>query len=41
MNTMFVALLGEWTVLALLTFQLRKQLQKAGESATKSLFAER
>ncbi|HBW88051.1 MAG TPA: ABC transporter permease, partial [Cyanobacteria bacterium UBA11149] len=38
-SAIFIALLGEWTVLALLNLQLVRQLQKAGESATKKLLA--
>lgn len=40
-SAIFIALLGEWTVLGLLNLQLVRQLQKAGESATKKLIASR
>ncbi len=36
-TTIFAALLGEFSVLALLMFRLTKQLRRAGESATKVL----
>jgi hypothetical protein len=38
-TTMFMALLGEWGVLVLLNLQLTRQLRRAGESASKALFA--
>ena len=40
-TTLGLALLGEWTVLVLLNLQLARQLKKAGESASKALFAQR
>ncbi|MBK1989247.1 ABC transporter permease subunit [Sphaerospermopsis aphanizomenoides BCCUSP55] len=39
--TIFMALLSDFTVLALLNFQLRKQVRVLGESATKALLAGR
>jgi len=38
-TTMFMALLSEWAVLVLLNLQLTRQLRRAGESASKTLFA--
>jgi hypothetical protein len=35
-----MALLADFTVLALLNFQLTRQIKLAGESATKALLAE-
>jgi hypothetical protein len=40
-TTILMALLGEWTVLVLLNLRLTRQLRRAGESATKALFAGR
>jgi hypothetical protein len=40
-TTIFMALLSEWGVLVLLNLQLTRQLQRAGESASKALFAGR
>jgi hypothetical protein len=40
-TTVFMALLGEWSVLLLLNLQLTRQLRLAGESATKALLANR
>ncbi|MEH2411120.1 ABC transporter permease subunit [Nostoc sp.] len=40
-TTIFMALLGELSVLALLNFQLTRQVRLAGESATKALLAGR
>ena len=40
-TTMFMALLSEWAVLVLLNLQLTRQLRRAGESASKTLFASR
>jgi hypothetical protein len=39
--TIFMALLGQLSILALLTFQLTRQVKLAGESATKALLAGR
>lgn len=39
-TTIFMALLADFTVLALLNFQLTRQVRLAGESATKALLAE-
>lgn len=39
-TTIFMALLADFTVLALLNFQLTRQIKLAGESATKALLAE-
>ena len=36
-----LALLSQWGILVLLNLRLSKQLQKAGESASKALFVER
>lgn len=41
LETIFLALLGEMTVTALLNVQLHKQMNKLGESATKALLASR
>jgi hypothetical protein len=38
-TTMFMALLSEWAVLVLLNLQLTRQLRRAGDSASKALFA--
>ncbi len=38
--TIFLALLGELSVLVLLNFHLRKQIRLAGESATKALMSQ-
>jgi hypothetical protein len=38
--TIFMALLGEFSVLVLLNFHLRKQVRLAGESATKALMSQ-
>lgn len=38
-TTVFLALLGEWSVVTLFTLQITRQLRKAGESASKTLFA--
>ncbi|MDB9303755.1 MULTISPECIES: hypothetical protein [Cyanophyceae] len=35
-----LAMLGHLSILSLLLFQIKRQLQKAGESATKTLLAE-
>jgi hypothetical protein len=40
-TTMFMALLSEWVVLVLLNLQLTRQLRRAGDSASKALFASR
>ncbi|MEH1801451.1 MAG: ABC transporter permease subunit [Nostoc sp.] len=40
-TTIFMALLAELSILALLNFQLRRQVRLAGESATKALLAGR
>ena len=40
-TTTFMALLSEWGVLVLLNLQLTRQLRRAGESASKALFANR
>jgi bacteriorhodopsin len=40
-TTIFMAFLAELSVLALLNFQLTKQVRLAGESATKALLARR
>jgi hypothetical protein len=40
-TTIFMALLSEWGVLVLLNLQLTRQLRRAGESASKALFAGR
>jgi hypothetical protein len=40
-TTIFMALLADLTVLALLNFQLTRQVRLAGESATKALLAGR
>jgi hypothetical protein len=40
-TTIFLALLSEWGVLVLLNLQLTRQLRRAGESASKALFAGR
>jgi hypothetical protein len=40
-TTIFMALLSEWGVLVLLNLQLTRQLRRAGESASKALFANR
>lgn len=37
--TIFIALLGEFSLLVLLNFQLTRQVRLAGESATKALLA--
>lgn len=39
-TTIFMAILADFTVLALLNFQLTRQIKLAGESATKALLAE-
>jgi hypothetical protein len=39
--TVFMSLLAELTVLALLNFKLNQQIKLAGESATKALLAGR
>ena len=36
-HTIFLSILGQWTVLVLLNLQLRRQLRLAGESASKQL----
>lgn len=38
-TTVFLALLGQWSILTLLTLPITRQLRKAGESASKTLFA--
>lgn len=40
-TTVFLALLGQWSVLTLLTLQITRQLRRAGESASIALFAGR
>jgi hypothetical protein len=40
-TTTIMALLGEWSALVLLNLQLTRQVQRAGESASKALFAKR
>ena len=40
-STVFLAVLGQWLGLTLLTVQMTRQLRVAGESATKALFAGR
>jgi hypothetical protein len=40
-TTTIMALLGEWSALVLLNLQLTRQLRRAGESASKALFAGR
>jgi hypothetical protein len=40
-STIFLALLGEWSIFTLCTLQMTRQLQKAGESASKALFSSR
>ncbi len=40
-TTIFMALLGEWSVLVLLNLRLTRQLRQAGESASKALLAGR
>lgn len=40
-STIFLALLGQWIGFTLCTLQVTRQLQRAGESASKALFAER
>jgi hypothetical protein len=40
-TTTFMALLSEWGVLVLLNLQLTRKLRRAGESASKALFANR
>ncbi len=40
-TTLLMALLGEWSILVLLNLRLTRQLQRAGESASKALFAGR
>lgn len=37
-TTVFLALLCQWSILTLLTLQITRQLRKAGESASKTLF---
>jgi|JI7StandDraft_1071085.scaffolds.fasta_scaffold00649_5 hypothetical protein len=36
-TSIFIALLSQWTILTVLSFQLTRQLKKAGESTTKTL----
>lgn len=38
-TTVFLALLGQWSIVTLFTLQITRQLRKAGESASKTLFA--
>lgn len=38
-TTVFLSLLVQWSILTLLTLQITRQLRKAGESASKALFA--
>lgn len=40
LSTIFLALLGQWLAIALVSFQMTKQLQKAGQSATKALLSQ-
>ncbi|MEC4983467.1 MAG: ABC transporter permease [Oscillatoria sp. PMC 1068.18] len=40
-TTVLLAILGEWTAILLVNFQMTKQLQKAGESETKALLSSR
>ncbi|MDJ0715253.1 MAG: hypothetical protein QNJ54_13685 [Prochloraceae cyanobacterium] len=40
-QTILLSLLGQWLAIALVGFQMTKQLQKAGESETKALFSAR
>jgi hypothetical protein len=40
-TTVFLALLGQWSLLTLFTLQMTRQLRRAGESASMELFAER
>jgi len=40
-TTVFMALLSQWSILVLLNLKLTQQLQRAGESASKALFAGR
>lgn len=41
MSTIFLALLGQWSIFTLCTLRMTRQLQRAGESASKALFANR
>lgn len=38
-TTVFLALLGQWSILTLFTLQITRQLKKVGESTSKTLFA--
>lgn len=40
-QTIFFSILGQWLALSILSFQLTRQLRKAGESASKALLAGR
>jgi hypothetical protein len=40
-TTVFLALLGQWSILTLCTLQITRQLRQSGESASKALFAAR
>lgn len=40
-STIFLALLGQWSIFTLCSLRMNRQLQQAGESASKALFAER
>lgn len=40
-STVFLALLGQWIGFTLCTLQVTRQIQRAGESASKALFTER
>jgi hypothetical protein len=40
-STIFLALLGQWSIFTLCSLRMNHQLQQAGESASKALFAER
>lgn len=40
-STIFLALLGQWSIFTLCSLRMTRQIRQAGESASKALFAER
>ena len=40
-SSIFLALLGQWSIFTLCTLRVTRQLQRVGESSSKALFAER
>jgi hypothetical protein len=40
-STIFLALLGQWSIFTLCTLRMTRQLRSSGESSSKALFANR